>query len=74
MEQTASPEMSSGVPNEKVKTPSSAVKAEDVTNATVPGTPNKLQTPKQMTPNKSPPSRSPMSPRRSPKVSPRTPV
>ncbi|XP_075715528.1 cadherin-related family member 3 [Rhinoderma darwinii] len=76
-EQTSSsPILSGGTP--KVKTPSRAVKAEDVPNAAVPGTPNRLQTPKQTTPNmesgnKNPPNKSPLSPRRSPKVSPKTP-
>ncbi|XP_040271674.1 cadherin-related family member 3 [Bufo bufo] len=77
-EQTSLPVLSTGTPNKKVKTPPQAAKAEDVTNAAVPGTPNRLQTPKQSAPkveaeNKSPHSRSPISPRRSPKVSPKIP-
>ncbi|CAN2388379.1 cadherin-related family member 3, partial [Pristimantis euphronides] len=72
-EQTFLPVQSSGTLNEKVKTPNTALKAEDVANPAVPGTPSKLQTPKQTasnmeTENKTP-RRSPMSPRRSPKVS-----
>ncbi|XP_073508328.1 cadherin-related family member 3 [Phyllobates terribilis] len=78
VEQTSLPVLTSGTPNKKVKTPSGGAKAEDVTNTAVPGTPNRLQTPKQTTANiepenKSPSSRSPLSPRRSPKVSPKIP-
>ncbi|XP_056425832.1 cadherin-related family member 3 [Hyla sarda] len=75
VEQTQVPVLSSGTPNKKVKTPISTVKAEE---ATVPGTPSKLQTPKPTTTNmesevKSPLSRSPLSPIHSPKVSPKIP-
>ncbi|KAM3924769.1 cadherin-related family member 3 [Leptodactylus fuscus] len=77
-EQTSLPVQSSGTPNKKVKTPSTAVKAEDGAKATMPGTPNKLQTSQQTAPNlesenKSSPSRFPISPRHSPKVSPKIP-
>ncbi|XP_077120882.1 cadherin-related family member 3 [Ranitomeya variabilis] len=78
VEQTSLPVLTSGTPNKKVKTPSGGTKAEDVTNTAVPGTPSRLQTPTQTATNiepdnKSPSSRSPLSPRRSPKVSPKIP-
>ncbi|XP_075198683.1 cadherin-related family member 3 [Anomaloglossus baeobatrachus] len=78
MGQTSGPVQTSGTPNRKVKTPSSGAKAEDLTNTAVPGTPNKLQAPKETTTNiepenKNPSNRSPLSPRRSPKVSPKIP-
>ncbi|XP_073429690.1 cadherin-related family member 3 isoform X2 [Dendrobates tinctorius] len=77
-EQTSLPVLTNGTPNKKVKTPSGGAKAEDVTNTAVPGTPNRLQSPSQTATNiepekKSPSSRSPLSPRRSPKVSPKIP-
>ncbi|XP_069812233.1 cadherin-related family member 3 [Dendropsophus ebraccatus] len=75
-EQTQSPALSRGSPNKKVKTPSNTDKAEDGTIAAIPGTPNKLQTPKQpnMEPEtKGPPTRALISPGRSPRVSPKIP-
>ncbi|KAG8577209.1 hypothetical protein GDO81_010100 [Engystomops pustulosus] len=65
---TSAPVQSTGTPNKKVKTPSTAIK-EDIRNASAPpGTPNKLQTPKQTSNMESR-----MSQRFSPKVSPKIP-
>lgn len=72
---TAPPPTLRGTPNKTEKPPT---KEDDGKNATKPATPKRLQTPNQTSPimqpgSKSPASRAPVSPRLSPKVSPKIP-
>ncbi|XP_077328832.1 uncharacterized protein LOC143963142 [Lithobates pipiens] len=72
---TAPPPTLLGTPNRTEKPPT---KEDDGKNATKPATPKRLQTPNQTSPimepgSKSPASRAPVSPRLSPKVSPKIP-